>query len=204
MKRRILYVIVMLMTFAFGAGVGRSLSPGYVDNIPQTELDVVLPPLEEPGQESVVTVTPVAAAPSATPILIRDYDPEKFTPWGVLYIMGDKPKAFVDFDAIEMGISGPGTDEHAYLGVSTGTPGSEYDSAQAIFALVTERRLFFVTSKTHKTGIEYRFEGQFLRTDFDTVGGKNIPVLRGTLTKSKDGRTIAEHTFNFRLEHLGC
>ena len=204
MKRRILYVIVMLMTFAFGAGVGRLLSPVYEDKLPQAELDVVLPPLKAPEQELVATVTAVAAAPTATPILIRDYDPKKFTPWGVLYIMGGKPKAFADFDAIEMEFSGPGEDEHGYLGVSTGTPESVYDSAQAIFALVTERRLFFVTSKTQKTGVEYRFDGQFLRADFDTVEGKNIPVLRGTLTKSKDGRKIAEHTFNFRMEHLGC
>ena len=193
----------MLMTFAFGAGVDRLLSRGYVNNTPQAKVDIVsLPPLER-REELAATVTPVAPPPSATPLLIRDYDPIKFTPWALLYIMGTTPKEFADFDAIEMAFS-EDADEDGYLAVSTRAPNGEYDSAPAIFALVTERQLFFVTSKTRKTEIEYRFDGRFLRTDFNAVEGKNIAVLRGTLIKMKNGRTLAEHRFDFRMEHLGC
>ena len=52
--------------------------------------------------------------------------------------------------------------------------------------------------------IEYRFEGEFLRTDFDAVTDKNTPVLRGVLTRSKDGRTLVEHIVRFRFVYMGC
>ena len=73
-----------------------------------------------------------------------------------------------------------------------------------MFALITNRRLVFATSKSSDTGIEYRFEGDFLRTDFEFVDGKKIAVLRGVLTRSKDGRALVERTVSLRFEYMGC
>ena len=70
--------------------------------------------------------------------------------------------------------------------------------------VLTKRRLVFATEKSVDTRIEYRFEGEFLRTDFDAVTEKNTPVVRGVLTGSKDGRTLVEHAVRFRFVYVGC
>lgn len=93
----------------------------------------------------------------------------------------------------------------AYVGgFYTRTGEDQFDSAPARFGLVTERQLFFASDRLRETDFEYRFDGEFLRTDFDAVAGKNKAVLRGTLTKMKNGRTVAQHVFTFRMEYLGC
>ena len=79
-----------------------------------------------------------------------------------------------------------------------------YDEAPATFAFVTERRVFFVTSPLATKHFEYRFDGEFVRKDFDNVAGTNKAVLRGTLTKTRNGRTVAQHEFTFRMEFEGC
>ena len=73
----------------------------------------------------------------------------------------------------------------------------------ASFALVTERRLFFVTQPTDQ-GFVYRFDGEFLRRGviFDSDEGE--PVLKGTLTKSKNNRTLVEWPVKFKVIHQGC
>ena len=91
-----------------------------------------------------------------------------------------------------------------YLSLVGSGTGDNYADARGTFALVSEQRLFFATSNLSNTEFEYWFDGKFLRTDFEAVEGKEVAVLRGTLTKTKNGRKIAEHTFNFRMEHLGC
>lgn len=201
MKRVILHVALLLATFTFGVGIDWLLREPPVEPLPNLEIWSFPPPQLQ--SDWVRGETP---APAATPIpnLIRDYDSDKFTPWGVFYIMGPKTKAFADFDAIEVGLSGDGDDYPGYITVVTLPNDNDYDSASATFALVTRRRLFFATGKTDKTDIKYHFDGEFLRTDFESVGGKNIAVLRGTLTKMKNGRSVAKKTFTFRMEHLGC
>jgi hypothetical protein len=36
------------------------------------------------------------------------------------------------------------------------------------------------------------------------VAGKHKAVLRGTFTKVKAGKKIAQRTVSFRMEHMGC
>ena len=204
MKRLVLHVALLLVTFAFGVALDRLLWEPHVEPLPNLEV-VKLPPSEP----QTVPVAPVAPpAPAATPIpnLIRDYDSEKFSRWGVFYIMGAKTKAFADFDTIEVGLSGDGDDYPGYISVVTRSDRNEYgyDVASATFALVTERRLLFATAKTRETEFTYTFDGEFLRNDFASLGGKNKAVLRGTLTKMKNGRSVAQKIFSFRMEHLGC
>ncbi|HEU0253811.1 MAG TPA: hypothetical protein VFR12_12325, partial [Pyrinomonadaceae bacterium] len=118
-------------------------------------------------------------------------------------ILGPKPKEFADFQDIQLGLSGDGQAEASYILIS------EYSNDlwkyyEVNFALVTERRLFFATSKATNSEFEYRFDGEFVRTDFDKLDGKRIVALRGKLTKTKDGRKIADRELNFRMEHVGC
>jgi hypothetical protein len=196
MKRLVLHVALMLVTFAFGVGLDRLLWEPHVEPLPNLEVF----PLPEPR---IVHSYGIGAPAAESKEFILDYDFEKFNPVGAYEIMGPKPKAFANFQGIELAVSGsesyPG-----YIVVYNEGSYNEYDGASATFALVTDERVFFVTSKTEVSLVEYRFDGKFLRRDFASVGGKNKAVLRGTLTKTKNGLKIAEHTFDFRMYHLGC
>ena len=194
---------MMSVTFGLGIAVHSLISGG---NAPLPKIGANgLPPLQ-PQIELIRPVEPIAPVPTATPepVLILDFDFEKFSPWAVFYIMGRLPTEFADFNSLEVGWSRDVEGYPGYISVITCDPSDTRDGAFAKFALVTERRLFFATSRMRNSEVEYRFDGKFLRTDFDAVKGKNIAVLRGTLTKTKNGRRIAEQTFNFRMKHLGC
>jgi hypothetical protein len=78
------------------------------------------------------------------------------------------------------------------------------DWTPANFALVTERYLYFTTEPSKEQGFQYRFEGEFLVKNFASLDGKHKAVVRGTLTKSRNGRTLAEQTVTFRMEYMGC
>jgi hypothetical protein len=207
MKRVILRVVVMLLTFALGIVVDWLIVRRAVNNNqPPCKVEAVSPAPLAPPVAPVVPVATVAPLPAATPMpnFFLDYDPETFNPYGMFYMMGPKPKEFANFQAIELALFGYPPADPGYISVFTRDADDNSDAASAVFALVTERRLVFATSQTRETGVEYRFEGEFLRTDFKTVAGKNKAVLRGVLTRSKNGRKLVERTVSFRMEHHGC
>ena len=204
MKRLIFCAGMMLVTFAVGIGIHRLIAQRQVDKAPPPpKVEAVSLAPVELRRESVPPAPPEPAA-TPKPILVLDYDRKKFTPWAVFYIMGHKPREFADVDSLEVALSRDVDYDEGYIAVNTLGPDNAWDGASATFALVTEHRLFFVTSQLRDLEFEYRFDGKFLRTDFMRVDGKKIAVLRGTLTKTRNGRQIAEHTFDFRMEHLGC
>jgi len=207
MKRLILYGLAMLLAFAFGFGVDRLVkySPDNevapVQQLPPAALNVNPVPATP-----VIPIATIAPAPSATPnpTLILDYDREKIVRFGIFYINGRTPREFADFDSIELDLIGAEPPYDGYISVNTVSAPGRYDRAIAMFALVTERRLLFVTSRTRKSEVEYRFDGEFLTKDLRSMEGKNKAALRGTLTKMKNGRKIAERVVSFRVEHMGC
>jgi len=69
--------------------------------------------------------------------------------------------------------------------------------------LITERRVFFVTSAREDTGIAYSFDGEFLANSASQMD-KGKAVVRGKLRKTKNGRTVAESEASFEVEYLGC
>jgi hypothetical protein len=207
MKRTILRVVVMLLTFALGVVVDWLILRRAVNNTPPTpKVEAFSPAPLEPAIASYVPAAVVAPLPEASPKphFILDYDPETFNPYGMYYLMGPKPKEFESFEGIELEVFPNQGNDPGYIAVYKRYPDGSSSGPSAVFALITKRRLVFATSKTGDSGIEYRFEGEFLRTDFDSVDGKNIPVLRGVLTRSKDGRTLVERTVSFRFEYIGC
>lgn len=211
MKRVILRVVAMLLTFALGVTVTWLILRREVnDTRSQCKVEVVSPEALVQRIESIASIRPIAPvatvpapAPAPKPHFILDYDPEMFNPYGMYYIMGPKPKEFAGFDSFEVVLIGL-QDEPGYISVFTNSEKYNSDSTSAVFAFVTERRLVFATAPTDNSKVEYRFEGEFLRTDFDTVAGRDKAVLRGTLTRSKNGRKLAESTVTFRMEHHGC
>lgn len=173
------------------------------------------PPAVAPAEPAPVAVAPAAptfpvyVAPNPNtpnmrpPSLILDYDVEKYTRVGAaLYIMGSLPRGFEDFNCIAMSLGvGKYPEYPGYISVYTGTE-VDGDMAEATFALVTERLLYFTTKPSQEHGFEYRFEGEFIEKDFTGAAGKNKAVVRGTLTKFRNGRALAEQTVSFRMEEL--
>lgn len=153
-----------------------------------------------------VFVPPALNPPTSRPTnLILDYDVDKIARIGGLYIMGSPGEGFEDFNCIAMSLGAGGHVHYpGYITVYTGMDETG-DMADANFALVTGQRLYFTTKPSDEHGFEYRFEGDFLVRDFAAVEGKNKAAVRGTLTKFRNGRKLAEQTLTFRMEYLqGC
>src|ERR1041384_6731610 len=98
MKRMILRVVVMLLTFAFGVVADWLILRRVADNTPPApKVETVSPAPLEPAMASLAPVVPAAVVtplPSATPKphFILDYDPDTFYPYGMYYLLGPKPK----------------------------------------------------------------------------------------------------------------
>ena len=207
MKRFILHGLVMLLTFAFGFGLERVIRYRLANEIapvallPLAELNVIPMPAT-----SAMPGTSIAAEPSPPPkaTFIFDYDRKQIIRHGVFYIYGRAPAQFADVPAIELDLVGDDPSDDGYITINAGFAGGRYDWAMATFALITERRLFFATSPSRQEGVEYRFDGEFATKDLYSVQGKNKVALRGTLTKTKNGRKIAEAFVSFRVELMGC
>lgn len=198
MKRLLIHVLLMTITFGFGLGLDWLVPKRKVNNArPIEKVDLVMP--------QVVAVPPLSGVAPATtpkPMLIFDYDPSRFTPDGVYFINGPTPHEFREFNAFDLSWGGIKGELSGYVGMQTYS-NNEYGGQPAVFALVTERRLFFVTSR-FENGIEYRFDGEFLLRDIESNADKAISVLRGKLTKTKNDQKIAERVLDFRVRLIGC
>lgn len=137
----------------------------------------------------------------AEPDVVFDYDPTEFNPRGDYFILGPKPKEFSEFDCLEIAV-----DEDKISGqVSISTKvESEYDVNYEITGLVTRQRIYIVAKPWSEENVGYHFEGEFLRQGEVWRAGKSEAVLKGRLSKTKDGQTIAEAEVEFRIEYLGC
>ena len=208
MKRMILRAVVMLLTFALGVVVyglilQRAANKAATPLCVQAVSPAVFEPVKAPVVPAAVVAPPVPVA-TPKPHFILDYDPDTFYPYGMYYLMDPKPKDFENLDGFELGQNGYADEVPAYIAVIKRYADESTGSTSGVFGLLTKRRLVFATEKSVDTRIEYRFEGEFLRTDFDAVTDKNTPVLRGVLTRSKDGRTLVEHIVRFRFVYMGC
>ena len=206
MRRFILWIAAILITFAIGVGADRLWWHFFTASPAPATVEPAAAEVIVPQREVVYVPAPAPATPTPPPPqphLILDYDPKGPSVWAAFYIMGPQPKEFADIDSIEAMLSPESPDYPGTISVFA-HEGNVYDEAEATFGLVTDRRIFFATGKRGDRDIEYRFDGEFLRKDFDAVAGKNKAVLRGTLTKMKNGRTIAQQEFTFRMEYMGC
>lgn len=206
MKRMILRVVVLVLTFVVGIAADWFFLRRTVNNTPAACFETASPAPVAPPLAPVVPAAVVAPAPAATPVphFILDYDPDTFFPYGVYYLMDPKPKDFEGLEGFEFGAPGHSLKDGAYISVYRRYSDDSLGGPNAVFGLVTKRRFVFATSKSTDTGVEYHFEGEFLRTDFDAVTDKNIAVLRGVLTRTLDGRTLVKHTVSFKFVYMGC
>ena len=197
MKRTILRLTVAILTFGFGLVVDRVLISRNYEAPVQQSVEV------EPITPSMVLAIPVVTTPSPpqatpTPNQIFDFNPTKFNPSGVYSILGSKPKEFQDFEYVEIWV------EEIEGNLSGGVyfqnhVSDTYDSQIAAFSVVTNRRFVFITSP-REDGLVYWFDGEFLHRNPSSVTNNKKAVLRGTLTKSINGRKVAERVVSFWID----
>ena len=195
MRSVLLCLLTPLLTFSLGVGFDRVISspPMQVAPVSCPQVTPVFVPLSKKARIEM----PIPPVPTTT--LILD-NPTKIMGDMGFGIIGPKPRGFPYFDVIELTLSGAGLPDSVSVYESTSDTIYQYD---ANFALITNRKLFFVTSQTD-SGFEYRFDGEFVRTDFEKISNKNKVALRGTLTKTKDGQTVAESFVNLDMGYMSC
>jgi hypothetical protein len=194
MKRLIIHLVIGLVTFFVGVAVSNLTANRHVTFTPKVrEVEPATLKVSEPPEQFSITLP--------APNLIFDYNPKEFNPRGDYFIVGRRPKGFREFDCLELAVD----HERASGVVMIQTYENQtYDGHYAISGLVTNKRLTFVVTPVSEDGLEYSFDGYFLRGGVLSDAGKNRAVLRGRLSKSKGGVRIAEGEVKFRIEYLGC
>lgn len=191
MKHLILRLLVALLTFSTAVGLDRLRSK----RKPVEKSAVFELYRSTRAPTSHFTFRGGSVLPS--PQVICDYDPAKFDPVAELHAVGKKKKSLA---AVSFLLLSTGTDKQVTVSISD-LGGQE--TPETKFAFVTDRRLFFVTGPA-SDGFEYRFDGEFFQsgTLYEAPEGK--VVLRGTLTKSKNGRTVVEWPLKFEVVQDRC
>jgi hypothetical protein len=191
MKRLAPGVILFLFTFSLGVAVERMFLPRPTANAP-----AVIP--AEPIVKFVEVPMP---APAPTPLMIADYDPTRFEPVGVFGIVGKTPRAMRELKLMSVEIFNDQIGIKVMMSTYSGS-GSDYDSQLAVFGLVTPERLSFVTAP-FASGFEYRFDGVLVRKRFSD-GWTGVVQIKGTITKTKNGRKVAEASVTLRPYEDAC
>ena len=200
-KHLILRLLLALLTFSTGVGLDRLTSTRKSVEKAATNLSYSRNSVAPASHFLFHGESPSSVSP-LKPRLIFDYDPEKFWPVGDYAFTGKRPKGLSWDDSFFITIWQVDNSDDDYVRFSIFDDRGNTDLS-ASFALVTERRLFFVTQPSPE-GFLYRFDGEFLRRGviFDSAEGE--VVLKGTLTKSKGDRTVAEWPVRFAVVHDGC
>jgi hypothetical protein len=194
LQRLVIHFVIGLVTFFIGVAVSNLTANPYVTFTPKVrEVEPVTHIVSEPPEQFGIT--------RPAPNLIFDYNPEEFNPRGDYFIVGPRPKGFREFDCLELAV-----DHERASGVIMiqSYENQTYDAHYAVSGLVTNKRLTFVVAPVSEDGLEYSFDGYFLRGAVLSDAGKNSAVLKGRLSKSKGGVRVAEDEVQFRIEYLGC
>ena len=195
-SKLIIRLLVAVLTFSAGLGLDRLLT-SRSNQLERATPNVAYGPI---AAEAVIARPIPISLPK--PTLIFDYDKKEFEPNADYAFTGKRPRGLSRDDSFFITIWHWDESSNDYVWFSVFDERGDTD-LYASFALVTERRLFFVTQPTDE-GFVYRFDGEFLRRGviFDSAEGE--VVLKGTLTKSKDNRTLVEWPVKFKVIHQGC
>lgn len=203
MKHLILTLGTMFLTFGIGVGIDRLIWQRSEVN---TSTEAQLVDLEVvKAKVGPAVMDPPVAANAPLPPIIFNYAKESFVPDGAYYWMGRRPREFADFTTFELFVTmSIPWDEPTGYAASIYTNVNDPHHQPAIFGVVTDKRVFFIVAQTSESDFEYHFDGEFVRKDFESVVNKDKAVLRGVLTKYRNGKVIAEAKASFRFAYMGC
>lgn len=196
MRRLFLRFTVAILAFSLGLVVNQIFAAAEVTRVPQVQKI-------EPVRPVIVEVPVPKSLPTPTPNVVFDYDASRFAPDGLYSIVGDQ-KDFVGFDSLEIWTS---ADDSGRIGGGINVYTSSYHAVVAdipIFGLINGRRFYFVTTPRSEEGVEYKFDGEFLQGGTLMDVAENKTVLKGKVTKWKDGQKVGERVVKFSVTHTGC
>jgi hypothetical protein len=115
----------------------------------------------------------------------------RFDPDGTFWILGDTPNDFSEFGAINLN-----SKRSRQLPVQ----GFELNNGKRLrFKTLTVKRDNFTFTTFELDGVSYAFSGKFLKGGVYSAGDLDdtSPVLKGTLTKFRNGQKVAEAKLTF-------
>jgi hypothetical protein len=118
-------------------------------------------------------------------------NPVRFNPDGQFWILGDTPHDFSEFGAINL---------NAKRSRQLPPQGFELNNGKRVrFKTLTVKRDNFTFTTFEIGGASYAFSGKFLKGGVYSAGDLDdtIPVLKGTLTKFRNGQKVAEANLTF-------
>jgi hypothetical protein len=133
-----------------------------------------------------------------------DYDTKELNPRGDYFMLGRKPKEFREFDCLELAVDEDSNGKVSGQVMISTYAEQTYDAIYATSGLVDKQRLSVVFKPRFEQDVGYRFEGEFQRQGVLWRAARSQAVLKGRLSKIKEGKTIAEALVKFRIEYLGC
>ena len=197
MKRVVTHLLLSVITFFLGVTISALFKRQSRPRVQSTFLAA-------PTAIAINEPTPVIAN-SSTPEenVVWDYDVDRFNPRGDYYLLGPKPKAFREFDCLELAVYPNERKAEGRVMIQI-VVNQTYEAQYAVSGLVTEHGLSFSTRSITDTECDYAFDGYFLRTGVLFKARTHEAVLEGQLTKSKNGVRLAAAKVRFRVEYLGC
>jgi hypothetical protein len=214
MKLQKIILCVAIALAAFGASLGL-LEIGSYTRTAFAPLKVEVKPLV-PLQSPVVYPQrniPDFPPPAVTPTEESEPAEEEPLDWGAtgdFYIAGEKPKAFNDVHWLSVVDREYSEKLGKVVAVKpNGSVGSEDEDKEFKFSWINinDKRISFVTQT--KKGVSYQFDGKFIEAEelkIKTPDGDEYTVdiiLKGRLTKWRDGKKIAEARVKLAESH-GC
>ena len=205
MKRLVIYLAIASATFLIGVTVTLVTSESR-PSAPDMDLQVF-----EPLPQHVSERSAAVYSASPPPAFVLDYDPDEFNPRGTYFVLGRKPKDLREFDCFELVVegrdgkaSGDATLYTKYFGKNADYHITTGSGDYVLSGSLTKKRLAFAARPISEDDFEFRFDGHFLRGDSVSDARRNEAVLKGRLTKLKNGVKVAEREVKFRVEYLGC
>ena len=197
MKRLITHFLVAATTFCLGISSQSIFRAKLITQVEKPQaVESIAIALKQPSAVQANISTPGSD-------VVWDYDVDRFNPRGDYYILGPKPKAFREFDCLDLAVypsDGKAVGQVTIQIVVNRT----YEVQYAMSGRVTEHGLSFATTAPSDNQYDYTFDGYFLRTGVLSNARKHEAVFEGRITKSKNGIRVAEATIRFRVEYLGC
>jgi hypothetical protein len=203
MTGSILRLTVAILAFGFGLTIDRLFISRTVDEKPPAQVTC------DPNRIEVRTV--FIPPPAAPPVHIVDFDIDFVPPSGLYFIAGKIPKDFEGFSSLELWWDRDTEDSTvngmATISAWTNAAHTTQNQQRNVVSLVTKRRVLVVTESASGNDFGYRFDGEFVQANnLAALAAAGKPLIRGTLTKTKNGRKITERVVSLLLdnEHSGC
>jgi hypothetical protein len=190
MKRLILRLTVAILAFGLGIAIDRIfISPKLIEA-----------PKVERCDPSRIEVKTIFVPPGTPPTLeIFDLGGDSFPPTGTFYL-SKTPTDFEDFNFLNLWWWRPNGEIEGDGVINVQAKGVP-EEHRTLVLLVTRRRVLIVTESQSGSGLGYRFEGEFVQhKNLQALEDSGKPILRGTLTKTKNGKKVSQRFVSFWRE----